>query len=56
MEQMREMIIDPVCGEELSPEDAQYTSLFQGETYFFCCLDCQLDFEEAPEDYVGFDA
>ncbi len=53
MEQMREMLVDPVCGEEIDPEESDYLASYQGELYFFCSLNCQLDFEEAPEKFVG---
>lgn len=53
MEQMRESVVDPVCGEELDPTENDYRTKYQGQEYYFCCLNCQLDFEEAPEKFVG---
>ena len=56
MERTREAMVDPVCGEEVVAGDNEYISRYRGVTYYFCCLNCQLDFEEAPERYLGDDA
>lgn len=49
----REVEIDPVCGEEVHPDNSEYYCAYDGKTYRFCCLGCQWDFEEAPEKFVG---
>jgi YHS domain-containing protein len=56
MEKTHELMVDPVCGEEIEPGENDYISRYHGQTYYFCCLNCQLDFEEAPEKYLGADA
>jgi Cu+-exporting ATPase len=43
---------DPVCGMEVTPGMAAGTSIYQGETYYFCSLDCMETFEKDPERYV----
>jgi YHS domain-containing protein len=50
------MVVDPVCGEALVPAESEHRSHYQGKTYHFCCLPCQLEFAEAPEKYLGIDA
>lgn len=53
MDTMQDQIIDPVCGEQVDPEESLYQARYCGQTYHFCGLNCQLDFQEAPEQYVG---
>ena len=53
MERVEEVMIDPVCGEEVNPVDSDYQAHYRGKIYFFCSLNCQIDFQEAPERYVG---
>lgn len=43
---------DPVCGMDVTPGMAAGTSTYQGETYYFCSLDCKETFEKDPERYV----
>ncbi len=47
------MPIDPVCGMEVSEEDAVATSDYKGQTYYFCSQDCKDTFDEDPEVYLG---
>lgn len=47
------MAIDPVCGAEVDPFTAQYTSEYLGEVYYFCSLVCLDEFEVDPEALVG---
>jgi len=44
---------DPVCQMPVPKEDRAYTTVYQGETYYFCCEGCQEAFEKAPEEYVA---
>jgi DNA-binding MarR family transcriptional regulator/YHS domain-containing protein len=46
---------DPVCGMELLPAHAAATSLFVGQTYYFCARTCKERFDKAPEHYLGTD-
>ncbi len=48
----REMVTDPVCGLEVNPREAPYTSTYAGRTYYFTDPDCKRMFDEDPETYV----
>ncbi len=43
---------DPVCGIELAPGTEAATSQYQGQTYYFCSMDCMHTFENDPEHYA----
>lgn len=45
------MIVDLVCGMKLTGNDAKYSLVFEGETYFFCSEGCRAEFRRHPEDY-----
>lgn len=45
-------VIDPVCGTELVSDDTDYQARYLGTAYYFCSLNCQLDFQEEPEKYL----
>ena len=49
------MAIDPVCGMQVDPENAQFTAQHDGETYYFCSRGCMLDFQEDPERFLDPD-
>ena len=44
---------DPVCGMEVTYETAQARSEYDGQTYYFCSIDCKEAFDRSPETYVG---
>ena len=46
------MAKDPVCGMEVSPDNAAATEEHNGTTYYFCSNDCAEEFRENPEDYT----
>jgi DNA-binding MarR family transcriptional regulator/YHS domain-containing protein len=46
---------DPVCGMELLPPQAAATSLWAGQTYYFCARTCKERFDKAPEQYLRTD-
>ncbi len=46
-------VTDPVCGMSVEEEDAEGTSEYQGQTYYFCSMDCKEAFDANPEDYVS---
>ncbi len=48
----KEMVVDPVCGLEVNPREAPYTSTYGGRTYYFSDPDCKRMFDEDPETYV----
>jgi len=43
---------DPVCGMEVSDEDAVASSEFDGETYYFCSQSCKRQFDQDPQQYI----
>ncbi len=47
------MAVDPVCKMEVEEATAQWTSEYQGKTYYFCAPGCKSSFDEDPEKYVG---
>ncbi|MFQ6618501.1 MAG: YHS domain-containing protein [Fidelibacterota bacterium] len=46
------MAKDPVCGMEVSEEQAAGTSSHMGKTYFFCSGHCKMKFDEDPSKYT----
>jgi YHS domain-containing protein len=44
---------DPVCGMEVTYETARARSEYNGETYYFCSLDCKETFDKDPERYIA---
>jgi membrane fusion protein, copper/silver efflux system len=43
---------DVVCGMDIDPKDAAGKVEYQGKMYYFCSLDCQRKFENAPKRYI----
>jgi Cu+-exporting ATPase len=52
---MHETLKDPVCGMDVTYETAQARSEYNGQTYYFCSIDCNEQFDENPEKYVTED-
>lgn len=50
---MAETVHDPVCGMDIDPATAAGTSVYNGETYYFCSLGCKASFDKNPGNYVG---
>ena len=46
------MTIDPVCEMEVDEATAAPTSVYQGQTYYFCAPGCKVAFDEDPQRYV----
>jgi xanthine dehydrogenase accessory factor len=46
-EQQPDEIIDPVCGMVIDPANAEYTSEYEGTTYYFCCAGCKQAFDRS---------
>ena len=40
---------DPVCGMQVDQEKAAATSMYEGETYYFCKSGCKAHFDKDPE-------
>jgi Cu+-exporting ATPase len=47
------MVRDPVCGAKVDEKQTGYTSLSQGQRYFFCSPGCQQRFDQNPQRYAG---
>lgn len=43
---------DPVCGMQVSEQNAAAKSQYQGETYYFCSQDCKEQFDQNPQQYA----
>ena len=46
------MAWDPVCHMEVEEATAQWTSEYQGVTYYFCAPGCKASFDADPEKYI----
>lgn len=47
------MKIDPVCGMEVDPQNARYSSEYQGsDLLFFCAPGCKRAFDAEPKKYL----
>ena len=44
---------DPVCGMDVSPDEAAGTSEYKAVTYYFCAPGCKRSFDKDPEKYIG---
>ncbi len=47
------MATDPVCGMQVDESTATETAIHDGQTYYFRCKGCRMDFEDDPERHVG---
>lgn len=43
---------DPVCGRQVSTDQAQYSTDVEGKKYYFCSEECKQKFEDDPRRYV----
>ena len=43
---------DPVCGMEIDSENATAITSFEGQTFYFCRLECQEKFNQNPEGFA----
>lgn len=44
--------IDPVCHMTVEVATARYTSVYNGETYYFCAAGCKKSFDKDPERFL----
>src|SRR3990170_3672900 len=44
---------DPVCGMEVDPKKAAGTSVYKGETIYFCNPHCKERFDANPESFMA---
>ena len=45
--------LDPVCMMSVDERTAQWTSIFDGVTYGFCCPACKRTFDADPQSYLN---
>jgi YHS domain-containing protein len=43
---------DMICGMQVDPKNAAWSSEYHGKTYYFCSLGCKRRFDEKPEQYA----
>lgn len=46
------MHTDPVCNMEVDEDEAEGSTNYKGQTYYFCSTECQEKFEKNPQQYV----
>ena len=49
------VVVDPVCGMEVTPEDAAAAWQHAGTTYYPCSVRCMERFREDPERFLSAD-
>ena len=49
---MSDILRDPVCGMTVTYESAEARSEYNGQTYYFCSMDCKEQFDKDPERYI----
>ncbi len=52
VEEKEDFVLDLVCGMELEPEEAKFTSTYKNKTYYFCSEGCKQHFDNDPEKYA----
>jgi P-type Cu+ transporter len=52
MERQGSSVRDPVCGMDINPLNAAATTAYQGQTFYFCSVECRHRFDQTPERYV----
>jgi xanthine dehydrogenase accessory factor len=45
--------VDPVCGMQVDPANAEYRSSYAGTDYYFCCAGCKHRFDQSPGQYLS---
>ena len=49
---MNELAKDPVCNMNVDEKKAAATSVYKGETYYFCAKGCKEKFDREPGKFV----
>ncbi|HEY5638755.1 MAG TPA: YHS domain-containing protein [Dehalococcoidia bacterium] len=50
---LEKLVKDLVCGMEIDPASAAGSSEYEGQTYYFCNLNCKKSFDAEPQKYVN---
>ena len=45
-------VTDPVCRMEVYPGRTRLVNIYQGQSYWFCSVDCRFAFEMNPQKYL----
>lgn len=53
IEEQEDFVMDLVCGMEITPDDAKFSSEYKGKTYYFCSESCKTHFDDNPEKYAA---
>ncbi len=48
----RKKEMDRVCGMWIEIDEAKFSSLFNGETFYFCAKECKEKFDQNPDYYM----
>ena len=46
------MGLDPVCKMQVNPASAAAQSDYEGQTFYFCSMDCKRKFDATPQQYI----
>lgn len=46
------MGLDPVCKMEVNPASAEAQSEYEGQTFYFCSMECKRKFDADPKRYI----
>jgi Cu+-exporting ATPase len=49
---MMAAVTDPVCGMQIDSSQAAAQSQYQGQTYYFCSVECKRKFDENPQQFA----
>lgn len=52
LHQPEDTVRDPVCSAVIEPNQAYGNTVYEGQTYYFCCPVCQGAFQREPETYL----
>jgi len=47
-----QIVVDPVCKMQLGREQIRESLVIDGQSYYFCSVGCQAEFQRHPEDYI----
>ncbi len=46
---------DPICNMEVNEKKTKWKSVYEGQTYYFCCPVCKEEFESNPRKHLMTD-
>jgi voltage-gated potassium channel len=52
VKEARRIVLCPVCGVEVDPDDCRYTADYEGKTYYLCGIECYEAFLKNPKRFV----